>query len=135
MRPEQCRNLPARLRRRHGDVYVGLTKPTVPFRNFVLENGVIAEGTPDVLIDCPMILVAVVALVAEDQIGPRQSLERLEELLDLSVVRGEATVRKVTEVELAPGCWTHQRPQRRCRLRAALGTAAQHDPVDTHGDR
>ena len=59
----------------------------------------IAKGIPGHLVDDAMILMAVVALVAKDQIGRMRLLERFEEALDLARSRRKSAVRKVAEFQ------------------------------------
>ncbi len=67
VRLEQRIDFGPRLFRIDRNIHVGLAKAAIPLRNLVLEHHVIAEGIPDHLVDDAMILMAIVALVAQDR--------------------------------------------------------------------
>lgn len=77
------------LRQWHKDV--GLAKITVILRYFVLEYLVTAEGVPRQLADHTMVLVQVMSIVGEDQIGLELELQLFKTRLDrFSTIREKA---------------------------------------------
>src|SRR5262245_11114760 len=101
----------------------------VVFRDFVLENHVVPEGVPGQIREHPMILMTVVAIVCEHEVGAKR-LERFEIRLDASALkREEAALELLDDNSLL----LHPVEKRLRALFRLLGTralGAEHDPHD-----
>jgi hypothetical protein len=79
---------------------VGRPQVAVVFRNFVLQDQMAPEGIPRQVRYQTMILVAIVAVVSEDQIWRASRLQFLEVLLDVMPDVWEETVPEAFDVTL-----------------------------------
>ena len=57
-------------------IHVGLANISVPFRNFILENAVIAKGVPSEPADMTVVLVRVLPPVSEDEFSKQRDCYR-----------------------------------------------------------
>ena len=107
----------------------------VVLRDLVLEDQVVPPRVPGELADEPVVLVEVVAVVREDQIGPDLTLELLEEPLHVLAAIREERVGKAAERDLERiAVAADERPCALLRLpRPPLVLAADDDPVDAKG--
>ena len=64
------------------------------------ENAVVAERVPGKLCDRAMVLMFVVAVVAEDQVGLTELFQRFEEVFDLSTDEGQVTLAKAPDDDI-----------------------------------
>src|SRR5579883_3148468 len=92
---EQRRHLaPGKLRAQGGE-QVGVAEIAVIFDDLVLPDEMVAEGVVGELGDQAMVLMQIIAVMREDQRRLIGTLQRLEALLDLGVLRREEAVAEV----------------------------------------
>ena len=127
---QQHVGLAGRLSRGQRDVHVRLAESAVPLGRLVLEHHLVPERVPDHLVHDTVVLVPVLALVAEDHVGHRTPPERLEPVLDARVQRREATVRESAVQHLAAAPCLDDAPHGPLGLAPALRRAAQQCVVD-----
>src|SRR5882757_8523637 len=112
------------------DEDVRLAQIAVPLRNLVFEDGVIAKRVPRQHRHLAMILMRIVARVAEDHVGRYASFQRLEPCFDVGSLVGEESVLELRQLD--------DRPRSICkvsfggctRLVGTPTTSAQHGPVN-----
>ena len=111
------------------DVCVRAPEVSVPFRDFVLEHQVVAEGVPGQFAEEPVILVQVVPRVRQHEVGVELGLERLEQVLDLAAdVRKEPVAEAVDRHRaVGPG---EERGGARPRLVGPRSRRGEDDPRD-----
>jgi hypothetical protein len=108
-------------------IKVRLAQVSVPFRNLVFENELVAEGIPGQVRHYSVVLVPVVASVSEDDVWMELASNALERILDCIKMGREIAIPKFMEVD---------RPFRRgakefpsptfCLARAGAGCAPDH---------
>lgn len=102
----------------------------VEFRNFVLEDPVVSKGVPRQLCNKTVILVQVLAVRCEDDIGNKFTAYLMHPLFDLSAVVWKKTIFKIFDDD-ARLVGSHQK--RFCaasRLAPPLRRGAQHEPMN-----
>jgi len=80
-------------------VQVRLAEVSVPFRNLVFENELLAEGVPGQVGHDSVVLVPVVTRVSEDDVWTEVARETFERVLDGIEMRREISVPKFMEVD------------------------------------
>jgi len=88
---EILRFLPAE-RLIEADEHIRDTEVAVVLRDFVFQDGVIAEGVPGEIREHAVVLMAVVAEVSEHEVRLERALDALELLFDLLHARREVAV-------------------------------------------
>src|ERR1700730_4436649 len=79
-------------RLRHRDIDIRLAHVTVPFRNFIFQDQVIAKCVPRMPCDFAMVLMSVITTVRQNDIGCDACLELFEPVLDLSAMHWKEAV-------------------------------------------
>jgi hypothetical protein len=82
-----------------GHVQIRLAEVTVPFRNLVFENELLAEGVPGQVGHDSVVLVPVVTHVSEDDVRTEFARETFERVLDGIEMRREVSVTEFMEVD------------------------------------
>src|SRR5262249_10711196 len=98
-RGEDVLHLSPRHRVGKGHVEVGRRELALVLGDLVLEDEVVAPGVPREARDLRVVLMQVVAVVREDDVGGDASLERLERVLELGADPGEVALAEVMDVD------------------------------------
>jgi hypothetical protein len=114
-----------------GHEQVGLAEVALVLGDLVLQDQVAAEGVPGQLGHQPVVLVAVLQAVGEDQVGVDLGLEPLEALLHGPAVVGEEAVPEPLHGDPGPAGALEERGRAVGRLLGPPAGPAQHQPV--HG--
>ena len=112
------------------DEDVGGTQVAVVLGNLVLEDEMVAKRVPGELRCESVILVPIVAVVREDQIGGDDRFQVLEELLDVSSAVRKETVSEVPDDDLLPLAPVEKGLGACVHLVCPLAVSAQDDPAD-----
>ena len=113
---------------RHRDEDVRSGQIAVVFRDLVFENEVIPPGVPGQLADESMILMEIMPIVREDDVRVDESLQVLEDVLDLATEVREEAVSKSMDDHVRPACRLQKDVPALPRLRLAHALRTQHDP-------
>jgi len=116
-----------------GDVDPRPSEVAVPLRDLVLEDQLVAEGVPRQLGHRPVVLMQILAVVGQHEVG-REGLQRLEEGLDLGPLHREVPVAEVLQHHLrrarAPLESGQEARRRGARLLAAPPGGGEDHPDD-----
>src|SRR5262249_29712164 len=82
---------------RHVDVRPA--QVAIPFRDLVFQDGVVAESIPGQPVRLPMVLMSVVAVMGEDQVGFDATLETFKPCLYLGAVARKETVAELVHLD------------------------------------
>lgn len=82
------------------NIEVGRAKIAIILGNLIFPDQVVAEGVPCEIADDPMILVQIVAAVAEDEVGRGLRFERFKSLLDGWTIIGKESIAKAMNDDL-----------------------------------
>ena len=100
----QVLDLPGAGASRQGDEAVGRAEVAIVFGNFVFQDQVITEGVPREIGNEAVVLVAIVTIVGEHEVGRATRLECFECLLDRSsLIREEAVAEPLHGDSAPPG--------------------------------
>src|SRR5262245_57630976 len=124
---EFCLALHQRLAGR--DIDVRLVEIAVPLWNFVFQNEMVAECIPRELRDLPVILMRIIAPMAEYHVGGHTLLQRLEPSLELGTVIRKKTIPEGRDIYSCADRVGEKRLGRCMRFLAAPTRGAEHGPV------
>jgi hypothetical protein len=79
---------------------IGGAEITVIFGNFVFQNQVVPEGVPGEITNYPMVLVEIVAVMGENQIGFKMLFQLFKAQFDFFACRGEEAGGKILNDDL-----------------------------------
>jgi hypothetical protein len=112
------------------DKRVGRPHVTVIFRDFVFKDQMVTKRVPRELADYPMILVQIVPVMGEDDIGRHSLLQRLEVFFDLPANVREEPVSEVFDENFLPGRSREEDVGAFLGLAPPLFASAEHNPGD-----
>ena len=113
-----------------GDEDVRRAEVAVVLRDLVLEDQVIAERVPRQLAGVAVVLMQVVPLVREDEVGRHLALQLLEPVLDAAAVVREVAVAEALDDDLRRGESGRERRPRSGGPLPPGPLCAEYDPVD-----
>ena len=87
-----------------GHEEVGGTQIAIVFRDLVLKNQVVPERVPRQVRDQTVVLMPIIAVVGENQVGTVLSFQRLEIVLDLGAEEREETIAVLLNLDLLSSC-------------------------------
>ena len=116
-----------------GDEDVRRAEVAVVLRDLVLEDQVVTPRVPRELGHQAMVLVPVVAVVGEDQVGIHVGLELLEVVLDLGTHPGEVALPEALDADVLLARAGQEVLGGVLRLGCPDVVRAEHDPVETSG--
>src|SRR5215469_2120744 len=109
---------------------IGCSPIAIVLRNFIFEDQVIPEGVPRQLRNQPVILMEIVAMVSEDEIGLKIALDRLHEFLDGPPLVREKTVAKASNYNARPSRCLEKQPRGLAGFSFSLRRGTENDPVE-----
>src|ERR1035437_1017618 len=111
---------------------IRMAEIAVVLGNFEFQNATVAERIPGQFGDHAMVLVPIVSLMSENQVGRSLRFELLEERLDIGGHIGEETVTKRQNADFLLGRPPEKAPSAHERLNPPSATAREHDPATFH---
>ena len=87
-----------------GHEEVGGTQIAIVFRDLVLKNQVVPERVPRQVRDQTVVLMPIIPVVGENQVGTALSFQRLEIVLDLGAEEREETIAVLLNLDLLSSC-------------------------------
>ena len=113
-----------------GYIQVRPAQISVPFRNLVFENELVAEGVPGQVRDNSMVLVPVVARMSKDDVWTEVPGKALELVLDCGELRREIAVAKFMQLDRTLGCGAEEFPSPASGFGRARSGRAPHNPTE-----
>ena len=110
---------------------VGGTQVAVVFRDLVLKNQVVSERVPRQVRDQTVVLMPIIPVVGENQVGTALSFHRLEIVLDLGAEEREESITVLLNLDLLSSS-TRERLGALPGLASPFFIRAEDDPVDDH---
>src|SRR5262249_37478700 len=110
---------------------------SVPLRDLVFKNDVIAKQVPGDLRDLSMVLMRVVRTMGQNEVRLDPRLEVFDPSFDLAPLVGEKPVLELRELDLCGGRAGQTRGRRALRLDRTRAGGTQHAPmnVEPHAGR
>lgn len=112
------------------NVHVRLTKVSVPLRNLVFEDEMLAERIPREIRDDAMILVPVGACVGENDVGLELAGQALKRILDCIELCREVTIAEFVQQHGALRCSSEEFARSVLRFARSMPGSAQHHPAE-----